>query len=61
MTIPAVVGSLAGQIPVITMAGITLAYKKAMPPDSKQKSVIQRRSKARKKRGLAGGFGTSPF
>ena len=37
MTIPVVVGSLAGQIPVIAIAGITVKYKEAMLGGKKAK------------------------
>jgi len=57
MTMSAIATSLAGQIPVITMAGVTVKYKEAMLGGPPKRS----RAKARRKSRSNAFGGTSPW
>ena len=59
--LPAVVGSLAGQIPVITMAGVTVAYKEAMLPGGKRRRTRRAVPRNRRKNRYSLSSKYSPF
>lgn len=59
MCLPAVTGQLAGQIPLITMAGVTVKYKEAMLGGRPARRKRKPRAKARSRRSSFGR--TSPF